>query len=164
MARIQLPRNINSKTVMQSSLPVWDGLDFLNCFGVGVKACSRIRLVVLLGISGIGNFYCPCITPEERKYDLAILRALGPLVFNCDFDFLWRSFVDLFLESFFLGLDWAWISSMLIRPSNEQSIVLGYKLGTFLPEEGWILRLRTASRFLASIISVLGQHNKKLVC
>jgi putative ABC transport system permease protein len=150
MAAIQLPRMINSRTVMQAASPAFEMARLFELLGVGVSLLKGLA-VVLLGISGIGIFIALYNSLKERKYDLAILRALGATRFQL--------VILIFMEGLlltcfgaFLGIGLGHGFLQLLISSNEQSIVSGIQAWTFLPEEGWILAYALLVGFLASII------------
>jgi len=150
MAAIQLPRMINSRTVMQSASPAFEMARLFELLGVGVSLLKGLA-IVLLGISGIGIFIALYNSLKERKYDLAILRALGATRFQL--------VILIFMEGLlltcfgaFLGIGLGHGFLQLLISSNEQSIVSGIQAWTFLPEEGWILAYALLVGFLASTI------------
>jgi putative ABC transport system permease protein len=150
MAAIQLPRMINSRTVMQAASPAFEMARLFELLGVGVSLLKGLA-IVLLGISGIGIFIALYNSLKERKYDLAILRALGATRFQL--------VILIFMEGLlltcfgaFLGIGLGHGFLQLLISSNEQSIVSGIQAWTFLPEEGWILAYALLVGFLASMI------------
>lgn len=150
MAAIQLPRMINSRTVMQSASPAFEMARLFELLGVGVSLLQGLA-IVLLGISGIGIFIALYNSLKERKYDLAILRALGATRFQL--------VILIFMEGLLLTCFGALIGIglghgflQLLISLNEQSIVSGIQAWTFLPEEAWIFAYALLVGFLASII------------
>ncbi len=150
MAAIQLPRMINSKTVMQSASPAFEMARLFELLGVGVSLLKGLAIVIL-GISGLGIFIALYNSLKERKYDLAILRALGATRIQLVILILMEG---LLLTSFgaFLGIGLGHGFLQLLISSNEQSMVSGIQAWAFLPEEGWILAYALLVGFLASII------------
>ncbi len=150
MAAIQLPRMINSRTVMQAASPAFEMARLFELLGVGVSLLKGLA-IVLLGISGIGIFIALYNSLKERKYDLAILRALGATRFQL--------VILIFMEGLlltcfgaFLGIGLGHGFLQLLISSNEQSIVSGIQAWIFLPEELWILAYALLVGFLASTI------------
>lgn len=150
MAAIQLPRMINSRTVMQAASPAFEMARLFELLGVGVSLLKGLA-IVLLGISGIGIFIALYNSLKERKYDLAILRALGATRFQL--------VILIFLEGLLLtcfgallgiGLGHGFLQ--LLISTNEQSIVSGIQAWSFLPAELWIIAYALLVGFLASII------------
>jgi putative ABC transport system permease protein len=150
MAAIQLPRMINSRTVMQAASPAFEMARLFELLGVGISLLKGLA-IVLLGISGIGIFIALYNSLKERKYDLAILRALGATRFQL--------VILIFMEGLlltcfgaFLGIGLGHGFLQLLISSNEQSIVSGIQAWTLLPEESWILAYALLVGFLASMI------------
>ena len=76
MAAIQLPRMINSGTSMQAASPSFEMSRLFELLGIGISLLQGLA-VVLIVIAGLGIFIALYNSLKERKYDLAILRALG---------------------------------------------------------------------------------------
>ncbi|NDE60642.1 MAG: FtsX-like permease family protein, partial [Cyclobacteriaceae bacterium] len=76
MGAIQLPRMINSGTSMQAASPAFEMARLFELLGIGVKVLQGLAIVVIL-IAGLGIFIALYNSLKERKYDLALLRALG---------------------------------------------------------------------------------------
>ncbi|GMQ29205.1 ABC transporter permease [Algoriphagus confluentis] len=76
MAAVQLPRMINSGTSMQAASPSFEISRLFELLGIGISLLQGIAFI-LIGVSGLGIFIALYNSLKERKYDLAILRALG---------------------------------------------------------------------------------------
>ena len=76
LAAIQLPRMINSMTFMQAASPAFETARLYTILGVGVDALSALS-AVLIAISGISIFLALYNSLRDRRYDLAMMRAMG---------------------------------------------------------------------------------------
>jgi putative ABC transport system permease protein len=76
LAAASLPRAINAATALQSASPAYETARLLTVFGVGTDVIRAFALL-LIGASAIGLFVALTQALDERRYDLAIMRALG---------------------------------------------------------------------------------------
>ena len=76
LAAASLPRAINAETVMQSASPAFESARLLTVFGVGTDVIRAFALL-LIAASALGLFVALTQALDERRYDLAIMRALG---------------------------------------------------------------------------------------
>lgn len=76
MAAVQLPRMINSATSMQAASPAFEMARLFELLGVGISLLQGLAIALVV-ISGLSIFIALYNSLKERKYDLAILRALG---------------------------------------------------------------------------------------
>ncbi len=76
LAAVTLPRFINENTDMQAALPAFEINRLMNNIGLGVKLLQGIALAVIL-VSGISLFISLYKSLRERRYELALMRALG---------------------------------------------------------------------------------------
>jgi putative ABC transport system permease protein len=150
MAAIQLPRMINSRTVMQAASPAFEMVRLFELLGVGVSLLKGLA-IVLLGISGIGIFIALYNSLKERKYDLAILRAIGATRFQLVI-LIFMEGLLLTLIGALLGIGFGHIFLQVLISSNEQSVVSGIQAWVFLPEELWIIAYALVVGLVASLI------------
>jgi putative ABC transport system permease protein len=76
LAAATLPRAINAATALQSASPAYETARLLTVFGVGTDVIRAFALL-LIAASAIGLFVALTQALDERRYDLAIMRALG---------------------------------------------------------------------------------------
>lgn len=76
LAAMSLPRAINSATAMQAASPANEAARLFNILGVGLDVVRAFALVLLIA-AGLSTFIALYNALEERKYDLAVMRALG---------------------------------------------------------------------------------------
>jgi putative ABC transport system permease protein len=76
LAAASLPRAINSQTVLQAAAPAYESARLFSVFGVGVEVVRGFALL-LIGASALGLFVALTQALDERRRDLAIMRALG---------------------------------------------------------------------------------------
>ena len=76
LAAASLPRAIDAETALQAASPAYESARLLTVFGVGTDVIRAFALL-LIGASALGLFIALTQALEERRYDLAIMRALG---------------------------------------------------------------------------------------
>jgi putative ABC transport system permease protein len=76
VAAASVPRAINAATALQSASPAYETARLLTVFGVGSDVIRAFALL-LIAASALGLFVALTQALDERRYDLAIMRALG---------------------------------------------------------------------------------------
>ena len=76
VAAASLPRAINAETVLQAASPAYESARLFTVFGIGTDVVRGFALL-LVGASVFGLFVALTQALDERRYDLAIMRALG---------------------------------------------------------------------------------------
>ena len=76
VAAASLPRAINTETVLQAASPAYESARLFTVFGIGTDVIRGFALL-MIGASAFGLFVALTQALDERRYDLAIMRALG---------------------------------------------------------------------------------------
>jgi putative ABC transport system permease protein len=76
LAAAMLPRQINAKSELQAASPAYETARLFRIVGVGVEALRAFALLLVLA-AGFSVFIALYGALEERRYDLAVMRALG---------------------------------------------------------------------------------------
>lgn len=76
MAAMSLPQWVNSQTRLQAAQPAFEAAKLFQLLGVGTDVLRAIAMIVL-AVACLSMFVALYHALEERKTDLAILRALG---------------------------------------------------------------------------------------
>jgi len=76
VAAASLPRAINAETVLQAASPAYESARLFTVFGVGTDVVRGFALLLIVA-SVFGLFVALTQALDERRYDLAIMRALG---------------------------------------------------------------------------------------
>ncbi|MHA7130246.1 ABC transporter permease [Algoriphagus namhaensis] len=150
MAAVQLPRLINSRTSMQAASPSFEMARLFELLGVGVKLLQGLAIILIV-VAALGIFIALYNSLKERKYDLAVLRAIGAsrgqlmgLIFLEALALTWLgALLGLLLGHLFLAglLSFA-----------EQGITASISPWVFLEKELWIIAYATGVGILASLI------------
>ncbi len=76
LAAAMLPRQINAQSELQAASPAYETARLFRIVGVGVEALRAFAVVLILA-AGLSVFIALYTTLEERRYELAVMRALG---------------------------------------------------------------------------------------
>ena len=76
VAAASLPRAINAETVLQAASPAYESARLFTVFGIGTDVVRGFALLLIVA-SVFGLFVALTQALDERRYDLAIMRALG---------------------------------------------------------------------------------------
>lgn len=160
MAAIQLPRLVNSGTSMQAASPSFEMVRLFELLGVGVTLLQGLAYV-LIGISGLGIFIALYNSLKERRYDLAILRAIGASRLQL--------VLLIFMEGVMLTLFGALLGILLghgflwgIISQNEQGVVGAFQPWIFLREELWIVVYALVVGIVASAIPAIAAYQTSI--
>ena len=150
IAAVQLPRMINSATSMQAASPSFEMSRLFELLGVGISLLQGIALILIV-IAGLGIFIALYNSLKERKYDLAILRAIGAsrgqLLFLIFLEGIMLTFMGAVL-GIALGHTFLW----LLVTQSDQNVVAALQPWIFLREELWIIGYALAVGVVASMI------------
>lgn len=76
LAAATLPRQVNSQSELQAASPAVETARLFRIVGVGAEALRAFAIVLMLA-AGLSVFIALYTALEERRYDLALMRALG---------------------------------------------------------------------------------------
>lgn len=76
MAAVQLPRIVNATSNLQAASPAFETARLFTLIGVGVEVVNILGFIIVI-ISALSVFIALFNSLKERKYELAILRAVG---------------------------------------------------------------------------------------
>ncbi len=153
MATVTMPRYVNSQSNLQAASPAFEIVRLFSLLGVGVNLLKGFAYLIIL-ISGLSIFVALYNTLKERKYDLAIMRALGSSPT--------KLFVHVVLEGiiitviggllgFFLGHGAIEVLSLTYEKSGEA----GISGQVFFRDELYILLLCLGLGLVASLIPAI---------
>ncbi len=150
LAAATLPRFINDRTGMQAASPALETARLLRIVGVGVEVL-RVFGFALVAVAALGVFVALYNAMRERRYDLAVMRALGASP--------GKLFAVVLLESVMLAGIGAVLGLALGHAAaegvgawmaaNHQPPITGAVL---LAQEGWLLALAAGAGVLAAAL------------
>ncbi|HRE60026.1 MAG TPA: ABC transporter permease [Micropepsaceae bacterium] len=156
IAGLQLPRFINDQTSMQAAAPATEVARLYGFLGVGRTAFQMMGLafIALAALSVFAGLYA---TLDQRRHDLAIMRALGAT--------RTRIFGQVLGEAALIGLGGAALG-LLVAHLAATALAAGLGLGPMLPEGGnvfygeefLVALLALASAAAAAILPALNAY------
>ena len=149
MGAIQLPRLVNSKSSLQAASPAFETARLFSILGVGVDILRGFAYMLIF-ISGLSIFIALYNSLKERRYDLAIMRAMGASKSKIFYSVLLEGTVLTFLGAVF-GLVLAHGAFVLFATVMDEAQKSGISGWAFYKEEGIIL----ASSLLLGILCAL---------
>ncbi len=160
MAAVQLPRMINSGTSMQAASPSFEMSRLFELLGVGISLLRGLA-VVLIAIAGLGIFIALYNSLKERKYDLAILRAIGA----SRFQLLQLIFVEGIILTFLgavLGILLGHTFLSVLIAENSDGVMASLESWIFLKEELWIVAYALGVGVIASVIPAISAYQTSI--
>jgi putative ABC transport system permease protein len=150
LAAATLPRYINNNSDMQAASPAYETARLFTIVGVGVDVLRGFALVLIIA-AGLSVFIALYNALSERRYDLAVMRALG------------ASPVKLMLLLLFEGLLLAVLGAILgIALGHLMTEVLGIALAqarqisitglAWVNEELWVVALAVGVGVVAALL------------
>jgi putative ABC transport system permease protein len=149
VAAASLPRAINSESALVAASPAYETARLLTVFGVGIDIV-RAFAVLLVAASALMLFVALAQALDERRYDLAILRALGARRAQVAFVLLAESLL-LTAMGTVLGLALAHGLAALAAATVPQAAPLAAAARGFAPAEWAIAGLALAAGILAAL-------------
>ncbi|SIN65606.1 ABC transporter permease [Algoriphagus halophilus] len=160
MAAIQLPRFVNSRTKMQAASPTFEISRLFELLGVGISMLKGLAFV-LIGISGLGIFIALYNSLKERKYDLAILRAIGATRLQLLLLIFLEGFILTFLGAV-LGILMGHGFLALLISQNQSGVMVSIQPWIFLKSELWIVAYALMVGILASVIPAIAAYQTSI--
>jgi putative ABC transport system permease protein len=149
LAVIQLPRYINSNSKLQAAAPAYETARLFSILGVGVDVLRGFAGVLIL-ISGLSIFIALYNSLKERRYDLAIMRAMGARRRLLLLAIIFEGSLLSVLGSV-LGLMMGHGVLLIFMHTVEASQKAGLQAFVFYQEEAWML---VSSIFLGILCSL----------
>jgi putative ABC transport system permease protein len=149
LAAASLPRAINKETELVAASPAYETARLLTVFGAGVDLIRAFALL-LVAASTLMLFVALAQALEDRRYDLAIMRALGASRAQVATVLLTESLV-LAAVGTLLGLAIAHVAAAAIGFWLPQAAPLAAAALHFMPEEWGVVALALAAGIIAAL-------------
>jgi len=149
LAAASLPRAINKETALVAASPAYETARLLTVFGAGVDLIRAIAWL-LVAASTLMLFVALAQTLDERRYDLAIMRALGASRGQVATVLLAESLV-LAAAGTALGLALAHAAAAAIPWWLPRAAPLSAAARQFMPEEWAVVGLALAAGIIAAL-------------
>jgi putative ABC transport system permease protein len=148
VAAASLPRAINKESALVAASPAYETARLLTVFGAGIDLI-RAFAVLLVAASALMLFVALAQALEERRYDLAILRALGARRAQVAFVLVAESLL-LTAAGTAAGLALAHGLAALAAATVPQAAPLAAAAGRFGTDEWMVVGLALAAGILAA--------------
>jgi putative ABC transport system permease protein len=150
LAAATLPRQINSQSELQAASPAYESARLFRIVGVGVEALQGFALVLIVA-AALSVFIALYTALEERRYDLAVMRALGASPARL-FGLLMAEGVVLALLGALIGLGLGHVLASVFGvwlESQQHGAVTGLE---WRPEELWVLAVALGVGVVAALL------------
>jgi putative ABC transport system permease protein len=149
LAAASLPRQLNETTNLVAASPAYETARLLTVFGVGIDLL-RVFAYLLIAASALMLFVALAQALDERRYDLAILRALGAHRAQVAWVLLAES-VALAAAGTVIGLAIAHITVASLGALLPAAAPLSVAAWTFAPEEALVAAIALAAGILSAL-------------
>jgi putative ABC transport system permease protein len=150
LAAASLPRQINSQSELQAASPAYESARLFSIIGVGVEALRGFALVLIVA-AALSVFIALYTALEERRYDLAVMRALGASPARL-FGLLMGEGVVLALLGALIGLGLGHVLASVFGvwlESQQHGAVTGLE---WRPDELWVLAVALGVGVVAALL------------
>lgn len=148
VAMISLPRFINENTNMQAAIPQLEIKRLFSLMGLGIKTLQGIAFAIVI-ISGISVFMALYTRLKERKYELALARAMGSSRGLISVFLLTEGLILVFSGTL-IGLVVSRVGLKFMAAKYHVTVSNG-----LLPEEWWLLLGTLFIGILAAVLPAL---------
>ncbi|WP_209331910.1 ABC transporter permease [Lunatimonas salinarum] len=156
IAAVQLPRFINSRSSLQAASPSFEISRLFELLGVGVTLIQGLAIIIIV-ISGLGIFIALYNSLKERKYDLAVMRAIGASKGQLFLHILLEGVLLTFLGAL-LGLGIGHFFLLLLVINFEQGALSSLSANVFLIEELYLVLFALGVGVVASLIPAFNAY------
>lgn len=148
-AMISLPRMINETTPMQAAIPQLEIKRLFSLMGVGIKTLQAIAFAIVL-LSGLSVFIALYTRLKERKYELALARAMGSsrLLISC---LLLCEGLIMVISGFIMGIMLSRVGLLFLSKYSRMSV---FRI-SLLPEEWHLLLVTLLLGILAAALPAI---------
>ncbi|WP_339922179.1 FtsX-like permease family protein [uncultured Cyclobacterium sp.] len=150
IAAIQLPRMVNARTSLQAASPSFEIARLYELLGIGISLIQGLALVITF-IAGLGIFIALFNSLKERKYDLAIMRAIGAAKSQLFLLILLEGVILTFMGAV-IGLFFGHLFIYILVITNEQGVISGLTPFVIVEKEWWVIAYALFVGILASIL------------
>lgn len=153
MAAVVMPREVNQSTSMQAASPAFEVARLVSFMGVGADTLRTFG-GYLIGLAGFGIFVALYHAMNERRYDLALMRAFGAspaklfglVITESLILAVIGAVVGIALGHGFVEVAAAWLADAKhIHVTGE----------LFLPAEGWLLGASVVIGLVAAVLPAI---------
>lgn len=152
MALLNMPRTINEQTSMQAVNPGMEINRLFSLIGIGATTLRMIAGGIML-ISGFSIFFILYNRMEDRKYELALLRAVGYRPVRLLYLLLWEGII-LSISGYFLGVFLSRAGLWFINKKASADFHMVFS-SYYHSSEAWIFLLTIGVGILATLLPAI---------
>ncbi|SEO43789.1 ABC transporter permease [Aquisalimonas asiatica] len=153
LAAVTLPRAINSRGQLQAAAPAYQTARLMQLMGVGMDTLRAFGWI-LVAAAGLGVFIGLYNALKYRRYDLALMRALGASRGRLVSHVLIEATL-LALLGALLGLALGHVAAEIIGQAFRQTQQLNITGAVFLIQELWLVALAVGVGIMAALIPAI---------
>jgi len=153
MGIIQLPRKINQLPNLQAAVPTIEMNRLMGLLGVGVDTLKMVSVAIML-IGSLSIFITLLATMQDRKFEMAFMRAYGASRKQLVALVLWESLVLTGIGTL-IGLFFSRLGMWVLNGAFKESYHYGIDLLAFGKEDLRIFLVACAMGVVAGIIPAL---------
>jgi putative ABC transport system permease protein len=150
IAAATLPREINARTALQAASPAYEMARLFAVFGVALDVLRAFAGALILG-AGLGVFATLTAALDARRFDLAVLRALGATRGRVFGLVLMEGLASAILGAA-LGLALAHLAAEIVGRTVAEGLIEG---ATWVEGELWLVALALGIGGAAALVPAL---------
>jgi len=150
VAAAMLPRYINQNSEMQSASPAYETARLFTIIGVGVDVLRGFALVLIF-TAGLSVFIALYNALSERRYDLAVMRALGASPAKLMWLLLFEGILLATLGAL-LGVGLGHLMTEALGFALVQARQVGVSGMTWVNDELWVVALALGVGVIAALL------------
>jgi len=150
LAAAMLPRYINQNSEMQSASPAYETARLFTIIGVGVDVLRGFALVLIF-TAGLSVFIALYNALSERRYDLAVMRALGASPAKLMWLLLFEGILLATLGAL-LGVGLGHLMTEALGFALVQARQVGVSGMTWVNDELWVVALALGVGVIAALL------------
>ncbi|MFV8834260.1 FtsX-like permease family protein [Aquisalimonas sp.] len=153
LAAVTLPRAVNNRGQLQAAAPAYQTARLMQLMGVGMDTLRAFGWI-LVAAAGLGVFIGLYNALKYRRYDLALMRALGASRGRLVSHVLIEATL-LALLGALLGLALGHVAAEIIGQTFRQTQQLNITGTVFLVQELWLVALAVGVGIMAALIPAI---------
>jgi putative ABC transport system permease protein len=139
---LNMQRSINENTNLQAATPAIEINRLFVLMGVGIEALRALAIIIMI-VSGLSIFISMLNALKERKYELALMRAMGAS--------RWQLLTLIVAEGAFIAMVGYFIGALLGHASV--ALISGYMQDSYrYALDGWVFLPEEGILFIACIV------------
>ncbi len=158
---ISFPRYINEETNMQAAVPSYEISRLFKIFGIGFETLTYLAYLIMF-VSGLSLFLNLLNSLKERKYEMALIRAIGGTKVQTSLMLFYESII-LCIIGFVGGIILSRIGILVTSNLLEESLNYSISIPILLSNQEILLLIFSISiGILACVIPAVNVYNMNI--